>query len=272
MGRHKIPIKMIEKQDGRDICFSKRKKGLFSKAKQLARAGGEVAIIVFSRAGNIFTFSHPSIESVAGRFLSQQNIKERSSKDDNFHGDADFVYLGFDAARGGPADFVCLGFDAARGGPTGPSGEGETSNKGDELDGGNTIMQDKGFESDHEEDELESETSSKTEGSDIAGSSQEEHALMHDGEHATAEQETSTDETLHGGRFWWNKRIENLELHELVEFESALVELRGKVRDQANQILVEKPVMGYYFDFGNYNFKFPEPESQDQLRKEIPGE
>ncbi|EHA8588214.1 putative Agamous-like MADS-box protein AGL61 [Cocos nucifera] len=224
-----IPIKTIDKESDRQVCFSKRRKGLFTKAKELARAGNEVAIIVFSRAGNAFTFSHPSIESVAARFLSRE-----ITKDDN-------------------------SYSNARGGLSGPPGEGETSNKEDTLDGGNdTIMQDKGLESDLEEDELESESSSEAEGSDIAGSSQDEHAVMHDGEHA-AGGENSNEETLHSGRFWWNKRIDNLELRELAEFESALQELQEKVRDRANQILVEKPVWGHYsLDFSKYEFRFPE--------------
>lgn len=231
MVRRRIPIKTIDKESERQVCFSKRRKGLFTKAKELARAGNEVAIIVFSRAGNAFTFSHPSIESVADRFLSRE-----IPKDDNSHSNA-------------------------RGGLSGPSGEGgETSNKEDTLDGGNdmyTIMQDKGLESDDEEDDAESESSSEAEGSDIAGSSQEEHAVMHDGEHAPRG-ENSNEETLHSGRFWWNKRIDNLELHELVEFESALQELQEKVRDRANQILVEKPVWGHSLDFSKYEFRFPE--------------
>ncbi|XP_073101404.1 uncharacterized protein [Elaeis guineensis] len=229
MGRHRIPIEMIEKENERQVCFSKRRKGLFTKAKKLARAGNEVAILVFSRAGNAFTFSHPSIESVADRFHSREIIKH-----DNFHSNA-------------------------RGGLSGrPSAEGETSNKEDKLDGSNTIVQDKGLESDHEEDEPKSESCSEAEGSDIVGSLQEDRAVMHDGEHATGGG-NSGEETLDSGGFWWNERIDNLELHELMEFESALQALQEKVRDRGNQILVEKPVWGQYsLDFSKCEFRFPE--------------
>lgn len=92
----------------------------------------------------LFSYN-PSIESIADRFLSQEIVKA-----DKFQGNA---------------DIVARGFDVARRALTGPPGE--TSNKGDKSDGGDTIVQDKVLESGHE-----GETSSDAEGSDIAGGSQ----------------------------------------------------------------------------------------------------
>ncbi|XP_038974049.1 agamous-like MADS-box protein AGL29 [Phoenix dactylifera] len=196
MGRQKIPIEIIDKNTARDICFSKRRKGLFSKAKKLARAGSEIAILIFSKVGsgiailifskvgNVFSFSHPTIQSIADRFLSVENSKDGSSDNDKFHGNADIV------ARGS---------DAASGGLTRSSGEGESSTKGDELDGGDAIRQDKALESDDEEDELEREASSEAEMLDITGSSQVEHAAMQDAEHATGGESATEEETLHSG-------------------------------------------------------------------------
>ncbi|XP_038974050.1 agamous-like MADS-box protein AGL61 [Phoenix dactylifera] len=128
MGRRKIPIEIIDKKTARDICFSKRRKGLFSEAKKLVRAGSGIAILIFSKVGNVFSFSHPTIQSIADRFLSVENSKDGSSDNDKFHGNADIV------ARGS---------DAASGGLTRSSGEGESSTKGDELDGGDAIRQER---------------------------------------------------------------------------------------------------------------------------------
>uniref|UniRef100_A0ACD5T913 Uncharacterized protein n=1 Tax=Avena sativa TaxID=4498 RepID=A0ACD5T913_AVESA len=61
-GRKKIEIKLIECEDARQVCFSKRRKGLFNKATELAvMCGVEVAAILFS-------YGHPSVESVLDRF------------------------------------------------------------------------------------------------------------------------------------------------------------------------------------------------------------
>ncbi|OVA10080.1 Transcription factor [Macleaya cordata] len=71
MGRQKIEIKRIEKEDARQVTFSKRRAGLFKKASELCiLCGAETAIIVFSPAGKSFSFGHPSVETVVDRFLS----------------------------------------------------------------------------------------------------------------------------------------------------------------------------------------------------------
>ncbi|KAG6777674.1 hypothetical protein POTOM_017502 [Populus tomentosa] len=71
-GRQKIAIKRIENEDDRLITFSKRRSGIYKKASELVTlCGAEVAVLVFSPAGNAFSFGHPSIESVANRFLGQ---------------------------------------------------------------------------------------------------------------------------------------------------------------------------------------------------------
>uniref|UniRef100_A0A8I6X4W1 MADS-box domain-containing protein n=1 Tax=Hordeum vulgare subsp. vulgare TaxID=112509 RepID=A0A8I6X4W1_HORVV len=69
-GRKKVVIQPIENQAARDVCFSKRRKGLFSKASQLAvMCGAEVAAVVYSPAGNAYSFGHPSAEDIINRFL-----------------------------------------------------------------------------------------------------------------------------------------------------------------------------------------------------------
>ena len=71
-GRQKIAMKKIENEDDRLITFSKRRSGIYKKASELSTlCGAEVGFIVFSPAGKPFSFGHPSIESVANRFLNQ---------------------------------------------------------------------------------------------------------------------------------------------------------------------------------------------------------
>ncbi|CAN6201315.1 unnamed protein product [Urochloa humidicola] len=62
-GRQKIEIKAIESRAARYVCFSKRHAGLFKKAAEL------VAVVAFSQAGKPFSFGHPSVNAVLGRYL-----------------------------------------------------------------------------------------------------------------------------------------------------------------------------------------------------------
>ncbi|XWS15950.1 hypothetical protein CRYUN_Cryun34aG0045500 [Craigia yunnanensis] len=71
-GRQKIEMKKIENENDRLISFSKRRSGIYKKATELATlCGAEIGFIVFSPAGKPFSFGHPSIESVANRFLNK---------------------------------------------------------------------------------------------------------------------------------------------------------------------------------------------------------
>ncbi|KAE8808206.1 Agamous-like MADS-box protein AGL62 [Hordeum vulgare] len=70
MGRQKIEIRRIESEEARQVCFSKRRAGLFKKVSELAvLCGAEVAAVVFSPAGKAFSFGHPSVEAILDRFL-----------------------------------------------------------------------------------------------------------------------------------------------------------------------------------------------------------
>ncbi|KAF8404800.1 hypothetical protein HHK36_009689 [Tetracentron sinense] len=74
MGRQKIEIKKINKENTRQVTFSKRRTGLFKKASELCiLCGAEIAIIVFSPAGKAFSFGHPSVDSVVDRFLTRNS-------------------------------------------------------------------------------------------------------------------------------------------------------------------------------------------------------
>ncbi|CAL4899871.1 unnamed protein product [Urochloa decumbens] len=70
MGRQKIEIRRIESDEARQVCFSKRRAGLFKKASELSiLCGADVTAVVFSPAGKAFSFGHPSVESILDRFL-----------------------------------------------------------------------------------------------------------------------------------------------------------------------------------------------------------
>ncbi|KAJ6792726.1 agamous-like MADS-box protein AGL62 [Iris pallida] len=70
-GRRKIEIKRIANDEARQVCFSKRRAGVFKKANELSvLCGAEVALVVFSPAGKPFSFGHPSVDHVASVYLS----------------------------------------------------------------------------------------------------------------------------------------------------------------------------------------------------------
>ncbi|KAL0407485.1 UNVERIFIED_CONTAM: Agamous-like MADS-box protein [Sesamum latifolium] len=78
MGRRKIEMKKIEKKTNLQVTFSKRRTGLFKKAGELSvLCGAEIAILVQSPAGKIFSFGNPSVESVLGRFQTGGDCRRR---------------------------------------------------------------------------------------------------------------------------------------------------------------------------------------------------
>ncbi|KAF8404798.1 hypothetical protein HHK36_009687 [Tetracentron sinense] len=72
MGRQKIKIERIKREDTRQVTFSKRRSGLFKKASEMSTlCGVETAIVVFSPAGKAFSFGHPSVDTILDRFLAR---------------------------------------------------------------------------------------------------------------------------------------------------------------------------------------------------------
>ncbi|WOK99585.1 hypothetical protein Cni_G08297 [Canna indica] len=70
-GRRKIEIKKIQSEDARHVCFSKRKAGIFAKASDISTlCGADVALLVYSPAGNPYSFGSPSVQPIVDRFLS----------------------------------------------------------------------------------------------------------------------------------------------------------------------------------------------------------
>ncbi|EAY84606.1 hypothetical protein OsI_05974 [Oryza sativa Indica Group] len=69
-GRQRIEMKLIENKEARQVCFSKRREGVFKKASELSvLCGARVAVVFFSPAGRPHCFGHPSVPAVADRFL-----------------------------------------------------------------------------------------------------------------------------------------------------------------------------------------------------------
>ncbi|CAL4976686.1 unnamed protein product [Urochloa decumbens] len=74
MGRRKIEMKRIEHDEARNVCFCKRRQGMFKKASELSiLCGAMVAIVAFSPSGKAFSFGSPSFKAVINRFLTLEN-------------------------------------------------------------------------------------------------------------------------------------------------------------------------------------------------------
>ncbi|KAK4269020.1 hypothetical protein QN277_022229 [Acacia crassicarpa] len=70
-GRCKIEIKKVEQTSKRLVTFSKRKLGLFRKAAELSLlCDSQIAVIVFSQFGKVFTSGYPDPDTVIRRYLS----------------------------------------------------------------------------------------------------------------------------------------------------------------------------------------------------------
>ncbi|PON97092.1 MADS-box transcription factor [Trema orientale] len=69
MGRGKIVIRRIDNSTSRQVTFSKRRKGLIKKAKELAiLCDAEVGLVIFSSTGKLYEFASTSMKSVMERY------------------------------------------------------------------------------------------------------------------------------------------------------------------------------------------------------------
>ncbi|XP_029121384.1 MADS-box transcription factor 23 isoform X4 [Elaeis guineensis] len=69
MGRGKIVIRRIENSTSRQVTFSKRRKGLLKKAKELAiLCDAEVGFVIFSSTGRLYDFASSSMKSIIDRY------------------------------------------------------------------------------------------------------------------------------------------------------------------------------------------------------------
>ncbi|BFG35671.1 hypothetical protein CerSpe_219450 [Prunus speciosa] len=75
MGRGKIVIRRIDNSTSRQVTFSKRRKGLIKKARELAiLCDAEVGLMIFSSTGKLFEFS--SNRQFMGEQLYGLSVKE----------------------------------------------------------------------------------------------------------------------------------------------------------------------------------------------------
>ncbi|XP_057734713.1 agamous-like MADS-box protein AGL62 [Arachis stenosperma] len=74
-GRQKIEMKKMSNESNLQVTFSKRRGGLFNKASELCTlCGAEVAIIVFSPGQKVFSFGHPSVQTIIDRYLMHASM------------------------------------------------------------------------------------------------------------------------------------------------------------------------------------------------------
>ncbi|KAL5556689.1 hypothetical protein UlMin_038925 [Ulmus minor] len=77
MGRGKIVIRRIDNSASRQVTFSKRRKGLIKKAKELAiLCDAEVGLVIFSSTGKIYEFANTSMKSVMERY-TRSNVEHQ---------------------------------------------------------------------------------------------------------------------------------------------------------------------------------------------------
>ncbi|XP_016200575.1 MADS-box transcription factor 23 isoform X2 [Arachis ipaensis] len=71
MGRGKIVIRRIDNSTSRQVTFSKRRKGLIKKAKELAiLCDAEVGLVIFSSTSKLYEYANTSMKSVIERYNS----------------------------------------------------------------------------------------------------------------------------------------------------------------------------------------------------------
>ncbi|CAL5209786.1 unnamed protein product [Lathyrus oleraceus] len=70
-GRQKIEMKKMSNESNLQVTFSKRRSGLFKKANELyTLCDADIALIVLSPGGKVFSFGHPHVDTVIDRYLS----------------------------------------------------------------------------------------------------------------------------------------------------------------------------------------------------------
>nr|ASZ79950.1 MADS37-2 [Phyllostachys edulis] len=83
--RGRVELRRIEDRTSRQVRFSKRRSGLFKKARELSvLCDAEVALVVFSPAGRLYEFasSNSSIEKIFGRYWDIPNTTARETRVD----------------------------------------------------------------------------------------------------------------------------------------------------------------------------------------------
>ncbi|XP_022844289.1 MADS-box protein JOINTLESS-like isoform X2 [Olea europaea var. sylvestris] len=103
MVREKIPIKKIDNTSARQVTFSKRRKGLLKKAKELSvLCDADLALIIFSSTGKLFDFASSSMKNILEKHgLHSKNLEklEQSSLELQIVGDSNYSRLSQEVAE-----------------------------------------------------------------------------------------------------------------------------------------------------------------------------
>lgn len=68
-GRRKVEMVKMKNESNLQVTFSKRRAGLFKKANELCTLCGiDIALIVFSPGGKVFSFGHPNLDLLLDRY------------------------------------------------------------------------------------------------------------------------------------------------------------------------------------------------------------
>ncbi|EPS59092.1 hypothetical protein M569_15720, partial [Genlisea aurea] len=87
LGRRKIEMKLIEDDNARTVTFSKRRVGVFKKATELSiLCGVQIAVIIFSFAGRAYSFGHPDVDSVIGKFSNRNATAPDDERESSVQG------------------------------------------------------------------------------------------------------------------------------------------------------------------------------------------
>ncbi|CAI9100043.1 OLC1v1036963C1 [Oldenlandia corymbosa var. corymbosa] len=71
-GRQRVNMVKMTNENNLQVTFSKRRVGLFKKASELCTlTGSELAIVVFSPGGNIYSFGSPSVSQILEKYETQ---------------------------------------------------------------------------------------------------------------------------------------------------------------------------------------------------------
>uniref|UniRef100_A0A803MAY0 MADS-box transcription factor 23-like n=1 Tax=Chenopodium quinoa TaxID=63459 RepID=A0A803MAY0_CHEQI len=82
MGRGKIVIERIDNSTSRQVTFSKRRKGLLKKSKELAiLCDAEVGVIIFSSTSKLYEYSSSSMKSVIERYNKAKHVQHHMNSE-----------------------------------------------------------------------------------------------------------------------------------------------------------------------------------------------
>ncbi|KAI5661214.1 hypothetical protein M9H77_20537 [Catharanthus roseus] len=81
-GRQKIEMVKMKNESNLQVTFSKRRAGIFKKANELVTlCGAEVAFIIFSPGGKVFSYGHPDVGTIIERFLNGNSSNSVNQSD-----------------------------------------------------------------------------------------------------------------------------------------------------------------------------------------------